>query len=439
MTEQGPLVHEGASAAPRAGAEPDDREAHRSQAELLPLFREEALRSRARRLDGEVVALHILRHWILIGGLGAAVLVLAIWAAATGYAETVVVKGVVLPDRPLAEVYAARAGTVREVFVSEGDSVEKGAVLASIATEIDPDAPISTAGQIAMLARRNEQMANEQVALETARSGSETRELEAAIASFDEQRDRIDAQISYQERLVVSTNSLLESMRPVLERGYVAKAEYERRRAEALRNQKDLEELRGRRAAITADLSKARIALANAPNTERQREASLTRDVLNAKVNRLNAVASQDYLVRAPTAGRINNLRLTPGARADTAAPAMTIVPAAGAMTFTAFAPSRSVGMVRAGQRAQIRIDAFPYRRFGSVSGSVESVSRSVILPGEVAEPVRLQEPSYRIRIRLDRAQVQADSGPIPLQPGMAGDASILLERRSLLNWLLIR
>ena len=46
-------------------------------------------------------------------------------------------------------------------------------------------------------------------------------------------------------------------------------------------------------------------------------------------------------------------------------------------------------------------------------------------------------EPSFRIKIRLDRPTAQAYGREQPLQPGMQLEADILLDRRTLFEWIL--
>jgi membrane fusion protein len=50
---------------------------------------------------------------------------------------------------------------------------------------------------------------------------------------------------------------------------------------------------------------------------------------------------------------------------------------------------------------------------------------------------VHPREPSYRVAVRLDRASVTAFGREIALQPDMTVRADIVLERRTLIEWLL--
>jgi membrane fusion protein len=68
----------------------------------------------------------------------------------------------------------------------------------------------------------------------------------------------------------------------------------------------------------------------------------------------------------------------------------------------------------------------------------VSSISRTVLAPGEVAIPgLSVKEPVFRVRVTLERADVAAYGRAVPLQPGMLLSADIVIDRRSLLQWIL--
>jgi membrane fusion protein len=81
--------------------------------------------------------------------------------------------------------------------------------------------------------------------------------------------------------------------------------------------------------------------------------------------------------------------------------------------------------------------DAFPYQRFGSFTGRIARVSRTAMDPRELNVPLKIEEPVYRIEVTPGAQTVEAYGESLPLQPGMSLTASLILERRSFLDWLL--
>ena len=58
-----------------------------------------------------------------------------------------------------------------------------------------------------------------------------------------------------------------------------------------------------------------------------------------------------------------------------------------------------------------------------------------MLLPSEVAE-VALQQPSYRLKVRLSGQSIQAYQRELPLKAGMTLQADLITEQRNLWQWL---
>jgi membrane fusion protein len=114
------------------------------------------------------------------------------------------------------------------------------------------------------------------------------------------------------------------------------------------------------------------------------------------------------------------------------------MAPAGSTLMADLYVPSRAAGFIRPGQRVNLMYQAFPYQKFGVGRGRVQSVSRTVLGPGETAIPgLEMKEPVFRVRVQLDSAVVSAYGQTLPLQPGMLLTADIVIDRRSLAEWLL--
>ena len=100
--------------------------------------------------------------------------------------------------------------------------------------------------------------------------------------------------------------------------------------------------------------------------------------------------------------------------------------------------PSRAVGFIEPGNRVVLRYAAFPYQKFGQHYGKVADISRSALTTPEVEALTgrQPQEPLYRIQVALDSQQVMAYGKPEAVKPGMAVEADILMEKRTLLEWV---
>ena len=113
----------------------------------------------------------------------------------------------------------------------------------------------------------------------------------------------------------------------------------------------------------------------------------------------------------------------------------LSLLPGGAELEAIVYVPTRGIAFIEPGQDVRLRFHAFPYERFGVHKGKVYEVSHTVLLPEEVTD-VTLQEPSYRVRVRLSSQQIQAYNRELPLRAGMTLDGDVITERRSLVQWL---
>lgn len=111
----------------------------------------------------------------------------------------------------------------------------------------------------------------------------------------------------------------------------------------------------------------------------------------------------------------------------------MAIVPTGARLRAELAVPSAAIGFVKPGQEVRLAIDAFPYQRFGTVSGKVETVSASAI---NAQGPNGATVAVYPVTVALDAAHIQAYGRNEPLVSGMSLTARIVTEKQSLLQWL---
>ena len=115
----------------------------------------------------------------------------------------------------------------------------------------------------------------------------------------------------------------------------------------------------------------------------------------------------------------------------------MEIIPSGSILQAELFVPTRAIGFVQPGQKVRILYEAFPYQQFGTYGGRVNEISRTVLTKSDTSGPIELKEPAYRVTAALDRPDVDAYGKSIPLQADMLLRADIILEKRSLMTWIL--
>jgi hemolysin D len=109
--------------------------------------------------------------------------------------------------------------------------------------------------------------------------------------------------------------------------------------------------------------------------------------------------------------------------------PLMVVVPY-GALTVEAKVLNKDAGFVRKGQPVAVKLEAFPFTRYGTVPGQIESISTDAVDDKKMG-------PVYLARITLLRSTIDRGDRMVPLGPGMVTTADIRTGRRSILSYLM--
>lgn len=168
------------------------------------------------------------------------------------------------------------------------------------------------------------------------------------------------------------------------------------------------------RAKVLGDLAKAQAEIS-------LREEELVKSRQRTSLQRLTA----------PVDGTIAQLAVhTIGGVVEAAKPIMVIVPKGGSLVAEVKLLNKDAGFVRAGQPVAVKLEAFPFTRYGTVPGTVESIGSDAV-PDEQLGLV------YTARIALDRATIDRNGISTPLTPGLSATADIRTGRRSIISYLI--
>ncbi|WP_407312185.1 HlyD family type I secretion periplasmic adaptor subunit [Pseudomonas sp. nanlin1] len=163
-------------------------------------------------------------------------------------------------------------------------------------------------------------------------------------------------------------------------------------------------------------------------------------DLLNESVQRADALAQELgkaerrhrlRQLRAPVDGVVQQLAVhTLGGVVTEAQALMIIVPEQQPVEVEALLENKDVGFVRKGQPVELKIETFNFTRYGVVHGQVMSVS------GDAIDDER-RGLVYSARIRLDQSSVRVGDEELVLSPGMAVQAEVKTDRRSVISYFL--
>lgn len=402
-----------------------------------PLVREQVIQKRRDRLYGDVVIADR-RIWSRSVSLIAFLAVLlGVWAATATYPRTAQVSGLLVSSQSAAKVFATRAGTIDRLYVRDGAEVRKGQRLVFLSVDLrNGDRQGSASSSLAALDRQSNDVS---LQLDATRSMNEdeARHLASALQANRSEQRALEGQRRMAEAIIVSMQSAIERLTPVAERGFVSKVEMERRQQNLLSQRQQIEQMAQQVVQLQAKHADLEAQLRQLPLEGARRTAELSAQLNGLAEERSRMSVDVGYTIIAPMDGRVTSLQASEGRTFDSRVPLMTIIPKAAALEAQLYVPTRSVGFIRHRQRVRIMYDSFPYKQFGSFSGTVNGISRASLVPEEIDAALRIEEPVYPVRVTLDSQSVTAFDRSMPLQLGMTLTASVLLEKRSFLDWLL--
>lgn len=108
----------------------------------------------------------------------------------------------------------------------------------------------------------------------------------------------------------------------------------------------------------------------------------------------------------------------------------MVIVPKDDPLEVEAFVENKDIGFVSAGQDAEIKIETFPYTKYGTIDGEVKNVSSDAIQDEQ-------RGLIYSSRVKLERSTIRVGQKRVNLAPGMAVTVEIKTGKRRVIEYLL--
>ncbi|MGR5294702.1 HlyD family type I secretion periplasmic adaptor subunit [Vibrio mediterranei] len=160
---------------------------------------------------------------------------------------------------------------------------------------------------------------------------------------------------------------------------------------------------------------------------------NLVRAEINVMEQQLIKIGEKQRLqrLRAPVNGVVQQIAVhTEGGVVQPAQKLMVIVPDDALLEADVMVLNKDIGFVHAGQTVEIKIDSFPFTRYGTISGRVEHVSKDAVKD----EKLGLVFPT---RIQLSRSTIAVEDKNVPLQAGMSATAEIRTGRRRIIEYLL--
>lgn len=413
-----------------------------------PLFRAEALHERRTPWLGAVLLTPQLSHRLCtMAAVLAAAAVLALLFGAS-FTRTARLAGWLVPPQGVVRVMAPRPGVVTALHVTEGALVRQGQPLITLSDELQSSVLGGVQAEVSrQLGERSRSLQGER---EQQRSllAKQQRGLADRLAAMAGEETQFSREIEVLKARVAIAQRSESLHREQFEQGFISEMRLQLIESEGLEQvarlgalERSLMTLKREMLTVSAELNELPLRLGKEMST-------LERSVAQVGQERAESEARREIVIQAPGDGTVTAIQAVVGAAAGSTVPLLSIVPANHRVEAHLYGPSRAIGFVQPGQRVLVRYPAFPYQRFGHHEGLVASVSRTAVSPADLPAPLAgvsgsgggnaaAAEPIYRIVVEVASQSVTAYGQTMALQPGMALEADVSLERRRLAEWVL--
>jgi len=357
---------------------------------------------------------------ILLIAIAAFIIAFLIWASKAEVSEITRGHGKIIPSGSTQIAQSLEGGIISEVFVTEGQIVEKGEELVRI-------------DDTAFSATYRESLAERYTLLATiARLDAEAKDANTVTFPdqiINERPDLVETEMLHYEarrnKLLIEEQHLTKSLalkreelgitKPLAENGVVSRIEIIR--LESATND------------IDGNLKKVR--------TEYMSDVVAQRNEALSKLEQLDESlhAYQDKvkrtIIRSPVYGSINNVHIkTVGGIVQPGAPIVEIVPLDGNFMVEANISPADIAFISPHQRATVKLTAYDYSIYGGLDGTVEHISADTFTNED-------GESYYHIKVRTGSRSLRNNEAELSIIPGMVCEVDITTGKKSILDYLL--
>ena len=307
--------------------------------------------------------------------------------------EVVTVQGQLKSIGGTVEVKSPAGGQVAEVFFKDGDVVEKGS----------------------LLLRFDTRQAIEEKETLTRLISIEQSQLQTQLETLDSQRETLESRQSVLQQRLETKTKIIGSLQSLVSVGAYQELQFLEQKDQMFELRKQLGEVIEQKNQLKLYANQTRLT---------------TRKSISQMENRLKSVEVQ--LQYQTVIAPIDGVVFDPKARAQGVISAgdriLSIVPQNG-LYAEVFVPNKDIGFIKAGQISKIRVDAFPFTRYGELSGKVSQIAADALPPNEEMKFYR-----FPIKLKLDKSYLESDNMRIPLQAGMSVTSNLKLREKPVIS-----
>lgn len=369
--------------------------------------------------------------------------------------------GKIISSGKIKLIQPLKSGVVNEILVKEGQVVQKGDILVKLQFEeaqnnrqrleqellfarLDKARYSALVGDNPMREFKLPSDIPADLAVKTtnlfkndlAKLDTDTFVLDGQISEMDAQIKVLQAEIQKVERAIPNLKETVQIKKTLLDEQLVSKIQYldlERmliEYQETLKvNRQRLNEATQKKHTLMAQRQQIQIHFKNEMAYKLQealnKESIFFKELENARwIEGLS-------LIRAPEDGVIQEMEIhTVGGIVTPAQTLMKLAPEHAELQVEATLLNKDIGFVKPGQEARLKIDSFPYTKYGFINGRILFISKDAVIDEDLG-------PVYQMRVSMEKDFINVDGQDINLSPGMSVVTEIKTGKRRMIEYIL--
>jgi len=265
---------------------------------------------------------------------------------------------------------------------------------------------------------------------------SHQQQLQAEIARHRAELQTMQEQVVKLEKTAPIARRRAEDYRRLLKDNFISQHGYLEREQVRIEQEQDLAVGQARVREIRAVLMEVKsrqITLAATTRRQLMDQHSRSSQKAASLDQELNKAEQRSRLMHltAPVGGVVQQLTVhTVGGVVTPAQALMVIVPYDNTLEVEAMLPNKDIGFVNIGQDAEVKVEAFPFTKYGILHGKISQVSSDAIADEKLGL-------IYATKVKLDKDVLYVGNKIVRLMPGMAVTVEVKTGTRRVIEYFL--
>lgn len=149
--------------------------------------------------------------------------------------------------------------------------------------------------------------------------------------------------------------------------------------------------------------------------------------------------------IRALSDGRIDSLSVTVGQMVNIGDSLLQVIPQRiDHYSLVIWVPNDAIPYIAAGDRVNVRYEAFPSEKFGQFAGTIAVISKTPASPQEILtyqgapkSTLASAIPYYKVLVNPEKQTILYNGKNLSLENGMKAQSTLFLEKRKIYQWML--